>query len=120
MNAHPAEGADEAPLDFAGAVLTIVELIPPARVMSYGDVAATLGSRGARAVGRVMAEHGGSVAWWRVIRADGRPPAGHEADAVTEYRREGTPLTAASAHAGADPLDVRVDLSRARWEPDLD
>jgi len=107
-------------LDFAGAVLAVVELIPPARVMTYGDVAATLGSRGARAVGRVMAESGGTVAWWRVIRADGRPPAGHEADAVAEYRSEGTPLTAASAHTGADPKDVRVDLARARWEPDLD
>lgn len=112
-------GGDE-PLDFAGAVLAIVDLIPPARVMTYGDVAASLGSRGARAVGRVMAEHGGTVAWWRVIRADGRPPVAHEADAVAQYRAEGTPLTAASAHSTTDPLAVRVDLSRARWEPDLD
>ena len=95
-------------------------MIPPGRVMTYGDVAATLGSRGARAVGRVMAESGGTVAWWRVIRSDGRPPAGHETDAVAHYRAEGTPLRADVAHSGADPMSVRVDLARARWEPDLD
>ena len=120
MHRDPDGDDVDEPLDFAGAVLTIVELIPPAHVMTYGNVAATLGSHGARAVGRVMAEHGSQVAWWRVIRADGRPPAGHEADAVAEYRREGTPLTAPSAHSGADPLTVRVDLSRARWEPELE
>jgi alkylated DNA nucleotide flippase Atl1 len=111
------DGADE--LDFAGAVRAVVDLIPAGHVMTYGDVAATLGSRGARAVGRVLAESGATLAWWRVIRSDGRPPVGHEAEAVAHYRAEGTPLRADVAHSSADRMEVRVDLARARWEPDL-
>lgn len=108
-------------LDFGGAVLHVVDGIPPGHVMTYGDVAAELGSRGARAVGRVMAIEGSSVAWWRVVRADGRPPAGHEAEALARYRAEGTPLLGASADsrsgAGTDPLAYRLDLRAARWRP---
>ncbi|RXZ45755.1 MGMT family protein, partial [Agromyces binzhouensis] len=54
---------------FVDAVLAVVSDIPPGTVMTYGDVAATLGSRGARAVGQVMARYGGDVPWWRVVRA---------------------------------------------------
>jgi alkylated DNA nucleotide flippase Atl1 len=98
------------PTPFAEAVLDLVERIPPARVMSYGDVAAALGSGGARAVGTVMARFGGGVAWHRVLRADGSPPAGHEAEALRRYRVERTPL----ADGGA-----RVDMAKARWEPSV-
>lgn len=99
-------------IDFAGAVLLVVAAIPPGRVMTYGDVAAELSSRGARAVGRVMATEGSSVPWWRVVRADGRPPAGHERDALEKYRAEGTPLRNASEHSS-----YRLDLAIARWVP---
>ncbi len=97
--------------DFAGAVLLVVADIPPGRVMTYGDVAAELGSRGARAVGRAMAIEGSSVPWWRVVRADGRPPAGHEHEALEHYRAEGTPLRASAVHE----LDYRLDLAAARF-----
>lgn len=105
--------AGEPPLDFGGAVLLVVDSIPPGRVMTYGDVAAELGSRGARAVGRVMATEGSSVPWWRVVRADGRPPAGHEEEALAHYRAEGTPLRTAPADELANAY--RLDLSAARW-----
>ncbi len=106
-------------LDFAGAVLLVVAEIPRGRVMTYGDVATELGSRGARAVGRVMATEGSSVPWWRVVRADGRPPAGHERAALEHYRAEGTPLRATSGTCGitGDELDYRLDLTTARWAP---
>ena len=52
-------------------ILHCVESIPPGRVMTYGDVAEFVGSRAARMVGRVLAMDGGTVAWHRVIRADG-------------------------------------------------
>ncbi len=107
--------SSEPPLDFGGAVLLVVDGIPPGRVMTYGDVAAELGSRGARAVGRVMATEGSSVPWWRVVRADGRPPAGHEAEALAHYRAEGTPLRAPAA--GDPAWAYRLDLSAARWAP---
>lgn len=111
--------ASDPPLDFGGAVLFVVDGIPPGRVMTYGDVAAELGSRGARAVGRVMAIEGSSVPWWRVVRADGRPPAGHEAEALAHYRSEATPLRWVDADSAAvnDAHAYRLDLSAARWSP---
>lgn len=96
------------PTPFAESVLDLVERIPPGRVMAYGDVAAALGSGGARAVGTVMARFGSGVAWHRVLRSDGSPPAGHEAEALRRHRREGTPLTASG---------TRVDIAAARWWP---
>lgn len=112
---HGMPAASEPPLDFGGAVLLVVDGIPPGRVMTYGDVAAELGSRGARAVGRVMATEGSSVPWWRVVRADGRPPEGHEVEALAHYRAEGTPLRWAGDARG--PHDYRLELARARWAP---
>ena len=78
--------------DFVEAVLEIVADIPSGSVMTYGDVAAVLGSRAARAVGNVMALYGSDVPWWRVIRSSGLPPIAHEDRALGHYRAEGTPL----------------------------
>ena len=97
------------PTPFAEAVLDLVEQIPSGRVMAYGDVAAVLGSGGARAVGTVMARFGSGVPWHRVLRSDGSPPAGHEAEALRRHRREGTPLTASG---------TKVDIAAARWWPE--
>jgi len=93
-------------------VLVVVADIPPGCVATYGDVAALLGSRGARAVGQVMARYGADVPWWRVLRAGGRPPAGHAERAREHYEREGTPLVATR-----DADGYRVDLATARWRP---
>ena len=90
--------------DFAEAVLTAVDQVPVGRVVSYGDIAEYLGRGGPRQVGRVLALHGGAVCWWRVIRADGRPVAGLEEQALTRLRAEGVPIR-----------DGRVDLRVARW-----
>jgi alkylated DNA nucleotide flippase Atl1 len=95
------------PSDFAQAVLDVVEQVPAGKVMTYGDVAEYLGRGGPRGVGSVMARYGGAVAWWRILKADGSPPPGHEAEALRHYRRERTPLRAGGA---------RVDLARARWD----
>jgi methylated-DNA-protein-cysteine methyltransferase related protein len=46
-------------------VLRAVELVPPGRIVSYGDLAALVGT-GPRQVGAVMRHWGGDVAWWRV------------------------------------------------------
>lgn len=80
------------PDDFVDGVLDVVTAIPPGRVMSYGQVAATIGSRSARGVGRVMAHHGSEVPWWRVVRAGGLPPTCHEGEALEHYVAEATPL----------------------------
>lgn len=86
-------------------VLELVDLIPPGRVLSYGDVAELLGRSGPRQVGQVMARYGSSTCWWRVVMADGTLPPGHEAEAATRHTQEGTTMR-----------DGRVAMATARWE----
>jgi alkylated DNA nucleotide flippase Atl1 len=110
------------PDDFVSRVLGVVDSIPPGRVMTYGGVAAQLGSRAARAVGQVMARYGSDVAWWRVIRAGGHPPIGHSATALLHYHAENTPLLpsktgTARTHTDAADAVYRVDYAVARWSP---
>ena len=103
-----AESAPEGYDAFLEGVHSVALSIPPGRVMSYGEVAAAIGSRAARAVGRVMAHSGGELPWWRVVYADGHLLPGYEAQALDRYRAEGTPLT-----RGGTAIDMRL----ARWAP---
>jgi len=105
----PADGAD-----FDSRVVAVVASVPEARAMTYGSVAAAVGSRSARGVGRVMAFAGSDLPWWRIVRASGHPPAGHEQRALEHHRAEGTPLLWSRAGTW------RVDLRRAAWWPDED
>lgn len=97
--------------DFVSRVLEVVESIPEGHAMAYGDVAAALGSRAARAVGQAMAYYGGDVPWWRVVRASGHPALDHEQRALEYYRAESTPLK-----WSRDGV-FRVDLALARFVP---
>lgn len=97
---------DELP-PFASEVLDVVDQIPPARVLTYGDVAELVGGGGPRRVARVMSRYGGAVPWWRVLRADGSPAPQVAERALTHYRAEGTPLR---------PGGRRVDMTAGRWE----
>lgn len=97
--------------DFVSRVLQAVDAIPPGSVMTYGDVAAAIGSRAARGVGQVMAYYGSDVPWWRVVRASGQPAVGHEARALEHYRAEGTAVVQTTAG------NWRVDLAKARFVP---
>ncbi|MEU4398791.1 MGMT family protein [Micromonospora orduensis] len=98
------------PDEYVEAVLDLVERIPPGRVMSYGAVADALAERSGRAsarlVGAIMARHGGSVPWHRVVTASGRLPPGHEREARELLRAEGAPLRGAG-----------VDVRAAGWSP---
>jgi len=93
--------------EYAARVLDVVDAIPAGRVMSYGDLAEYLAEGGPRRVGRVLSLHGSGVPWWRVIRADGSPPPGHEQAALRQWAAEGTPLRAGGR---------RADMKRARWD----
>ncbi|MEU0068388.1 MGMT family protein [Streptomyces sp. NPDC006332] len=108
-----AEYADALP-EYAERVLDVAERIPPGRVMTYGDIAEWLEAGGPRQVGRVMSLYGGAVPWWRVVRADGVLIPGHEVEALSRYREEGTPLKQASQ--AAEGHLPRVDMRQARWD----
>ncbi|MBW1602981.1 MGMT family protein [Streptomyces sp. JJ66] len=132
VRGHDAASGVERLPEYAERVLELAELIPPGRVLTYGDVARLLreeqaerdgtpyipgapvppGSGGPRQVGTVMARYGSAAPWWRVVRADGVLLPGSEQRALGHYRAEGTPLRAAAVH-GAPP---RLDLRRARWQ----
>lgn len=102
-----AAGTEEVPRlpDYAELVLDLIDRIPRGRVASYGDVAELVGQGGPRQVGAVMSRYGSLTCWWRVVRADGRPPVCHERTALEHYRTERTPLRG-----------DRVDMGRARWD----
>ena len=93
--------------DFDERVLAVVEAIPRGKVMTYGDIAEYVGEGGPRQVGRVMSLSGGSVPWWRVLHADGSPPAAHLREALALLVEDGAPLR---------PGGLRVDLVLARWD----
>lgn len=95
--------------EYVESVLDVVEAIPPGSVMTYGDVAEAvwrvLRRGGPRQVGAVLREAGGAVPWWRVVNAQGSPPAHHLTRALGQLRDEGCPLT---------PDGSRVSLRAAR------
>jgi alkylated DNA nucleotide flippase Atl1 len=95
------------PEEYAEAVLAVVEQVPRGRVTTYGTIADHVGWGGPRRVGRVMSQLGGSVPWWRVVRADGSPPLCHDGEATAHHRDEGTPLRPSG----------RVDMPEAYWQP---
>jgi alkylated DNA nucleotide flippase Atl1 len=90
---------------FVRAVLDAVDLIPRGRVMSYSDVAEFIAAGSGRAVGTVMASHGGEVPWHRVVRSDGSCAPRVRDRQVALLRAEGVPMDG-----------LRVDLTRARWD----
>lgn len=101
---------DVTPQEYVEEVLSLVERIPPGRVMSYGAIADALAERSGRAsarrVGTIMARYGGGVPWYRVVAADGRPPACHDAEAGRLLAAEGVVLRAG-----------RVPMSEFGWYP---
>lgn len=98
---------------YVEAVLSVVERIPEGRATTYGLVAEAVGRGGPRGVGRVMALYGGSVAWWRVVRAGGGLPECHQRGALAHYREEGTPMRGSLLDAST----LRVDLASCGWDP---
>lgn len=107
--------------EYVEAVLAVVELVPPGTAVAYGDVAELLGSGGPRQVGHVMSHYGSAVPWWRILKASGHAPEGHEAEAFRHYQEERTPL-AGDHHEYLRTGEGRwrVDLGAARWAPGED
>ncbi len=108
-----AQSGKDASEAYVEAVLRVVEQVPPGHATTYSLIAEAVGRSGPRQVGRVLAMYGGSVPWWRVVRADGSLPPSHQPAALSRYREESTPLRGAITDARA----LRVDLGRALWLP---
>ena len=105
-------------IEYVEAVLAVVQLVPAGSAVAYGDVAELLGAGGPRQVGAVMSHYGSGVPWWRILKASGQAPEGHEADALRHYVAEATPLLGAyRAFLATGEGRWRVDLQAARWAP---
>jgi len=96
-------------------VLRAVDLIPPGRVVAYGDLGRLVGI-GPRQVGAVMSRHGDGTSWWRVTDA-----AGNLAPALLERARphwleEGIRVKAGGG--GCRIADHRANLEQLarEWE----
>jgi len=93
-------------------VLKIIRLIPPGKVVSYGQVALMAGTpRGARFVGGVLCFRGEDTPWWRVINNAGR---------ISTSCQEHTALMQKDklmAEGVAVGKDLSVDIEVYRWRP---
>lgn len=89
-------------------VLRAVELLPRGRVVSYGDLAALVGT-GPRHVGAILREFGDGVAWWRVTNSYGDPPVHKRDQAFQFWAQEGLPIKANGR--GCRITEHRADLS---------
>jgi methylated-DNA-protein-cysteine methyltransferase related protein len=75
---------------FEQAVVRVLQSLRPGEVVTYGEVAAEAGHPGAaRAVGRLLAENGDDLPWWRVVTSTGRLVPGHEVEHARRLRAEG-------------------------------
>lgn len=80
---------------FAEAVLAVVGATRAGEVVTYAEVAREAGSPGAaRAVGRVLRDHGAGHPWWRVVTIDGRLVPGLEREHADRLSAEGVDTTA--------------------------
>lgn len=96
-------------------ILRCVECIPVGHAVSYGDIAAIVGT-GPRQVGRVLALYGSGTPWWRVTNARGGLPSHLHDAARRHWVNEG--LTFTSEGTFLRLARHRPDLARlaADWE----
>ena len=105
-------------MEYVEAVLELAAMVPAGTAVAYGDVAELLGAGAPRQVGSVMSHHGSTVPWWRILKANGDAPPGHEREALELYLAEGTPLHGSYIeYQRTGEGRWRVDLAAARWAP---
>ena len=96
-------------------VLRAVELVPPGRVVSYGDIAELVGT-GPRQVGAVMSRWGGDVAWWRVTNHLGELPAHLLPEARRRWAEEGIGTRASGRGCRRTAYLADLDQLARDWE----
>lgn len=97
-------------------VLTLVELIPRGRVVSYGDLGRIVGI-GPRQVGSFMSHHSDGLTWWRVTNAAGDLPRElldrarpHWADEGILVKRNGRGCRIADYRADLEALAAEYEV----------
>ena len=95
--------------DFPSRVYTLVEGIPPGKVLGYGQIARYLGAPGAaRQVGWAMSRCPAGLPWHRVLRSDGTISyAAHSELQRGLLETEGVLFLP----------DGRVDMEKCLWNP---
>jgi methylated-DNA-protein-cysteine methyltransferase-like protein len=96
-------------LSFRAAVWRLVRRVPRGRVVTYGQVAALVGTpRAARAVGQAMRVCPPSVPWHRVVNGQGKVSRRGDGSGALSQRLllEGE---------GVRFVRGRIDLARYRW-----
>lgn len=102
-----------APLNKVARIEAILALIPPGKVVSYGQVADLAGLPGrARLVGKVLRETDKVLPWHRVLGAGGTIslPKGSTGfmEQTGRLQQEGVPV-----------IGGRVKMRERQWQPDL-
>ena len=90
--------------------------IPQGRVASYGQIADIAGvPRGARQVGYALRQlpDGHALPWHRVVQASGNIAFDKDNPLFEEQRNR-------LMMEGVSVLSGRIDMSKYRWQPDLD
>ena len=94
-------------------VFGLVRRIPPGRVMTYGQIAAELGSRiSPRAVGWILHRCPGDVPWQRVVNASG----GCSTDRLPDFP-QGLQRAMLEAEGVVFRDNGTLDLAVYRWHP---
>lgn len=71
-------------------MLAVVAGTRPGELVTYAEVAREAGAPGAaRAVGRVLRDHGSGHPWWRVVTVNGRLVPGLEREHADRLASEG-------------------------------
>lgn len=100
--------------ELAQLIVAVVQLIPYAKVASYGQIAQLAGlPRHARMVGRVLGqlEDSSEVPWHRVLNAQGKI-------SLQKYNAAGENIQVLKLLAeGVVVVDGRVPLKTYRWQP---
>lgn len=102
---------DEVSENFRERVYEVVRQIPAGRVMTYGQIAALVGSpRAARIVGGVAHYGDPSLPWQRVVNKKGGLAAGYPGGVVAHAQH----LEAEGIKVGDD---FTIDIQRLQWTP---
>lgn len=117
MIAHDADVRDGDDRRFSDAVVRVVADTEPGVLVTYGEVAAEAGRPGAaRAVGRIMAERGSALPWWRVVTATGRLVPGLEEEHTARLAAEG--IECRDGHVRMRRRRARSGVAVGRPRPD--